>query len=73
MNPVLAMFYVFLVYSVGDFIADKTKAFISMFLVSATVFTISFWNGVPRSLFVDSGQTLIKMFLDLGEFKMNGQ
>ena len=55
MNPVLAMFYVFLVYSVGDFIADKTKAFISMFLVSATVFTISFWNGVPRSLFVDSG------------------
>lgn len=55
MNPVLAMFYVFLVYSVGDFIADKTRAFISMFLVSATVFTISFWNGVPRSLFVDSG------------------
>ncbi|MCH3949726.1 MAG: hypothetical protein LKE33_02135 [Acidaminococcus sp.] len=55
MNPVLAMFYVFLVYSIGDFIADKTKAFISMFLVSATIFTISFWNGVPRTLFVDSG------------------
>lgn len=55
MDSILAMFYVFFIYSIGDFIADKTKAFISMFLVSATLFTISFWCGVPRTLFVDSG------------------
>ncbi len=55
MNPYLAFFYVFLIYTIGDFIADKTKAFISMFLVSATLFTVSFWLGVPRTLFVDSG------------------
>lgn len=55
MDSILAMFYVFFIYSIGDFIADRTKAFISMFLVSATLFTISFWCGIPRTLFVDSG------------------
>jgi len=55
MEPLLALFYVFLVYSIGDYIADKTKAFVSMFLVSAAVFLVSFWCGMPKTLFADSG------------------
>ena len=32
MNALVALGLVFLIYSIGDFIADKTKAFVSMLL-----------------------------------------
>lgn len=55
MNPLLALIIVFLVYTIGDFIADKTKAFVSSMLACAVIFTIAFWCGLPKTIFADSG------------------
>lgn len=55
MNNLIALSLVFFVYSFGDFIADKTKAFISMILVASVIFTISFWYGLPKTIFYDAG------------------
>lgn len=54
-SPLFAIFFVFLIYSIGDFIASRTKAFLSMFLVAAILFTIAFWCGMPKTLFADAG------------------
>lgn len=55
MNALIALAIIFFIYSIGDFIADKTKAFVSMLLVCAIIFTVGFWCGLPKSIFVDSG------------------
>lgn len=55
MNALLALALVFLVYSIGDFIADKTKAFVSSLLVCAIIFTVGFWLGLPKTIFADAG------------------
>ena len=55
MNSFLALIIIFLVYSIGDFVADKTKAFVSSMLACAVMFTIGFWCGLPKTIFVDSG------------------
>lgn len=55
MIPLLALTIVFLVYAIGDLIATKTKALISMMLVCSVVFLIAFWCGLPASIFEDSG------------------
>ncbi len=68
MNGLLALAIIFLIYAVGDFIADKTKAFVSMLLVCAIIFTAGFWCGLPKTIFTDSGlvpfaQLTVCMFL----------
>lgn len=55
MLPLLAISIVFLVYGIGDMIATKSKAIISMMLVGFVVFAIMFWAGMPATLFADSG------------------
>ena len=55
MVPLLALAIVFLVYAVGDPVATKTKAIISMMLVSSVIFLIAFWCGLPATIFQDSG------------------
>lgn len=68
MNSILALGVVFLIYAIGDIVASKTKAFISTLLACSLIFTISFWLGMPKSLFKDSGlldfaQITLCMFL----------
>lgn len=55
MDSLAALAVLFFIYSLGDFVADKTKAFISMLLFCAVVFTVGFWCGLPTSIFTDSG------------------
>ena len=55
MVPLLALAIVFFVYAVGDLVATKTKAIISMMLVSSVIFLIAFWCGLPATIFQDSG------------------
>lgn len=68
MNALLAMFVIFLIFSLGDFVAKKTKALVSMMLVGAIVFMVAFWCGLPATIFSDSGllgfaSITISMFL----------
>lgn len=55
MTPLLALTIVFLVYGIGDMIASKTKAIVSMMIVGFVVFAAMFWMGMPATLFADSG------------------
>lgn len=55
MVPLLALAIVFLVYALGDLVATKTKAIISMMLVGSVIFLIAFWCGLPATIFADSG------------------
>lgn len=57
MIPLLALSIVFLIYAIGDLVATKTKAIISMMLVCSIVFLIAFWCGLPKTIFTDSGLT----------------
>ncbi len=57
MVPLLALTVVFFVYAIGDLVATKTKALISMMLVCSVVFLIAFWCGLPSTIFTDSGLT----------------
>ena len=54
MNGLYALTIVFVVYVLGDMIATKTKAIISMLFVASVVFAIGFWNGLPATIFTDS-------------------
>jgi Na+/glutamate symporter len=54
MNGLYALTIVMLVYALGDVIATKTKAIISMLFVASIVFAVAFWNGLPSTIFTDS-------------------
>ncbi len=54
MNGLHALTIILLIYAIGDFVATKTKAIISMLFVAAVIFAICFWNGLPSTLFEDS-------------------
>lgn len=54
MNGLHALTIILIVYALGDVIATKTKAIISMLFVASVVFAIGFWNGLPASIFNDS-------------------
>ncbi|MCL2337414.1 MAG: hypothetical protein FWC60_08345 [Firmicutes bacterium] len=54
MNPLLAIFIVFLVYAIGDAIATFSKAYLSMILIASIIFMVAFWLGLPRTLFADA-------------------
>lgn len=54
MNGLLALTIILVVYALGDMIATKTKAIISMLFVASVVFAIGFWNGLPGTIFQDS-------------------
>lgn len=54
MNGLYALTIVMVVYALGDMIATKTKAIISMLFVASVVFAVGFWNGLPPTIFADS-------------------
>lgn len=54
MNGLYALTIILVIYALGDMIATKTKAIISMLFVASVVFAIAFWNGLPGSVFADS-------------------
>ena len=55
MNSLLAVFIIFLVFFLGDAVATKTKALVSMLFFGAIVFMVAFWCGLPKTIFKDSG------------------
>lgn len=68
MNALLALFLIFLIFGVGDLIASKSKAYVSMLLVGSIIFMAAFWLGLPKTIFADSGLSAfasitISMFL----------
>jgi hypothetical protein len=54
MDSVLAFAVIFAVFAIGDVIANKTKAIVSMLFFASIAFLLSFWGGVPKTLFKDS-------------------
>ena len=54
MNGLYALTIILLIYAIGDLVATKTKAIISMLFVAAVIFAVCFWNGLPSTLFEDS-------------------
>jgi len=57
MNGLYALTIIMVVYAIGDMIATKTKAIISMLFVASVVFAVAFWNGLPGTIFDDSSLT----------------
>lgn len=54
MNGLYALTIIMIVYALGDMVATKTKAIVSMLFVASVVFAIAFWNGLPATIFSDS-------------------
>jgi hypothetical protein len=63
MNSVTALLVIALVYAIGDFVAQKTKAICSMLFVSGIIFMVGFWFGIPKTLFEDA--VIVKFALAL--------
>ena len=55
MSALLALTIIFFIYSIGDLIATKTKAILSMILVCSIIFMVAFWCGLPSDIFTTSG------------------
>lgn len=58
MNGLYALTIIMIVYAIGDIIATKTKAIISMLFIASIVFAVGFWNGLPATIFDDSSLKL---------------
>ncbi len=54
MEPILAVAIIFVIFALGDVIAIKTKAVISMLFIVSVIFLVGFWVGLPKTLFADS-------------------
>ena len=55
MLPILATFVIMLVFGIGDMVATKTKAIVSMLFLSSVIFLAGFWTGLfPTTMFTDS-------------------
>lgn len=54
MDGLLALTIIMVVYAIGDMVATKTKAVISMLFVASVLFAVLFWMGMPKTLFADS-------------------
>ncbi|WP_286677144.1 hypothetical protein [Aminobacterium sp. EBM-42] len=63
MNAVTALLVIAVVYSIGDFVAQKTKAVCSMLFVSGIIFMVGFWFGIPATLFEDA--VIVKLAIAL--------
>lgn len=55
MNSTLAMIIIFAFFTVGEIVATKTHAYISMILFCFLAFMVAFWCGLPKGVFNDSG------------------
>lgn len=60
MLPILATFVILLVFGIGDMVATKTRAIVSMLFLSSVIFLIGFWTKVlPNTMFDDSTLLLV--------------
>ena len=55
MNGLTAIMVVLLGLTIGDFVSYKTNATLSTLFVTAIIFMVAFWFGLPPTLFQDSG------------------
>lgn len=56
MDGMLALTIVCVIFAIGDFISDRTRAIIPVLLFASVSFLILFWTGlVPTTLFTDAG------------------
>ncbi len=53
MYAILGLAFVFLTYSIGDFISVKTKSIVSTMFTCSVIFILAFWMGIPKTLFED--------------------
>lgn len=63
MDTITALLVIAIVYAIGDYVSQKTKAIFSMLFVSGIIFMVGFWFGVPKTLFEDAA--IVKLSLAL--------
>jgi hypothetical protein len=61
MNGLTAILVILIAFAIGDYVSFKTNATFSMLFISAIIFLVSFWVGLPPSVFSDSGMLTIGM------------
>ncbi len=61
MNGLTAILVILIAFAIGDYVSFKTSATFSMLFISAIIFLVSFWVGLPPSVFSDSGMLTIGM------------
>ncbi|WBW49649.1 hypothetical protein O6R05_06520 [Peptoniphilus equinus] len=54
MDGLLAILFIFVVYTIGDIVASATKSIVPSMFVCSALFLVGFWTGVPGTLFQDS-------------------
>ena len=64
MLSILAVFIILLIFSLGDMVATKTRAIVSMLFFSSVLFLAGFWTKVlPNNMFDDSTMLLVSCVL----------
>lgn len=61
MDALTALTIIAIVFAVGDIVAVRTKAICSMMFVSAAIFLVGFWLGIPKNLFEKSALIPVSM------------
>ena len=55
-DSIMAMAVVAVIFAIGDFVSEKTRAIISMLFVAVVLFMIGFWTGlIPTDVFATAG------------------
>lgn len=54
MDALMALLFIFIVYTIGDVVATATKSIVPSLFVCSAIFLVSFWLGMPETLFKDS-------------------
>ncbi len=54
MDPLHALLFIFIVYTIGDIVATATKSIVPSLFVCSAIFLGGFWLGIPETLFTDS-------------------
>lgn len=55
MNGLAAIVVILIAFAIGDYVSFKTSATFSMLFTTAVIFLVSFWMGLPPTVFNDSG------------------
>lgn len=54
LTPLLALTIVLTIFAIGDVVAVKTKAILSMLFVSSVLLLVGFWSGLPSNILTQS-------------------
>jgi hypothetical protein len=55
MNGLTAIVVILIAFAIGDYVSFRTSATFSMLFTTAVIFLVSFWMGLPPTVFNDSG------------------